>query len=204
MRWRVLLWPCLLLVACQEAKIVDATQVTVVIDADEELKNKKHLALIEVDVLDEAGKSSVSKHSFALADTPLPLSFGIYRPPGGAEWFMLRTRGLDEDEKELVAHEAIDHFEPNKNREIHIELSILCLNKFCDALEGQTCNSQTGECEVILREEDAGRVILEEDGGPTDGGPQPQPVRDGGIDSGTMDGGRDRCTLGRSQIPCAL
>ena len=161
--------------ACAKSEFKDATEVIIVIDSDEQLKET--LATIKVEVLDEEGDTTASTHDFALdQDTQWPLSFGVYQPSGGAEWFRLVTRGLDAEGDLLVENKAIVSF-GNGRTTREIKLSSSCAGNFCTGSADQTCNPRTGECETVTRSPttvtstDEGGISGDDDGGADAGAP---------------------------------
>jgi len=155
-------------VACVEPASVQDSQVVAVVYSDPQLEPM--LDRITVEVRDDQGKRAVDEHAFALSkQITLPLSFGIVQPNGGAEWFMLVTRGYDSDGTLLVQHEVIAQFEARKKGLLQVYLGIACLRELCAGHPEQTCQGETGTCTDIERVRpeasgaDAAAPVLHED-----------------------------------------
>jgi hypothetical protein len=165
---------CALLSSCSSTEVVDATQVVVVVDSDKTLQAE--LTKIHVEVLDEAGKTSVSTEDFELtAKTKLPLSFGVYQPKSGADWFMLKVQGWKGAERR-VESKRIEHFERGKKLHVQVQLESDCAGNFCGDRADQTCSAEAGGCVAVGRGDAGQVVVVDDDAGPEDAGSDARPV----------------------------
>jgi hypothetical protein len=140
----------LCLAACTRPEAGAATEVVVVVYSDEALEPR--LRRVTVEVRDDLGERAYSQHSFVLGeDSPLPLSFGVVQPPNGAEWFMLVTEGLGDDDALLVRHKVIAHFEARRTGVLQVYLASACVGELCDGQADLSCYGETGMCGEIAR-----------------------------------------------------
>jgi hypothetical protein len=140
----------LCLAACTRPEVGTPTEVVVVVYSDEALEPR--LRRVTVEVRDDLGERTTSQHSFVLGeDSPLPLSFGVVQPPKGAEWFMLITEGLGDDDALLVRHKVIAHFEPRRTGVLQVYLASACVGELCEEQAELSCYGETGVCGEIAR-----------------------------------------------------
>lgn len=130
--------------ACGDAE-TPATQVLVVVYSD--LALGEQLSRIEASVQSADGVRTVSApFPFALAvdeERPegkysLPLSFGILKPPGGANTFRVVITGFgplgpEGSEVEVIEQKAIASFQQQRTLRLTVFLGSVCLQKACDA-----------------------------------------------------------------------
>jgi hypothetical protein len=157
MRWL----PLTLLAACAEPTLLAQTQVVVALYGERELG----LTRVEVQVRDEAGLNVVSEHAFDPLGE-LPLSFGVYQPERGADWFTLVARGYSGDTR-VVEYKVIAQFVAGQTGLLSVTLANRCAGVFCDESANETCYAEVGRCVPVARQtpdvvgEDASTVVGE-------------------------------------------
>lgn len=140
----------LCLAACTRPEVGAPTEVVVVVYSDAELEPR--LRRVTVEVRDDLGERAYSQHAFELGDdSPLPLSFGVVQPSQGAEWFMLITEGLGDDDALLVRHKVIAHFEARRTGVLQVYLASACVGELCGGQADLSCYGETGMCGEIAR-----------------------------------------------------
>jgi hypothetical protein len=141
----------LLLCACAEPELVARTQVVVAVYVDPGLASR--LTQVDVEVRDENGAEIVSEHRFELdeGDVTLPFSFGVYQASGGADWFMLIARGIDEGGTTLIEYKVIAQFLKGKTGLLPVVLSDKCAGMLCEGQLTESCYGDVGRCVSINR-----------------------------------------------------
>lgn len=185
---QLLVMLAVVLCACAEPELKARTQVVAVVYADPSLSPR--LGAIDVEVHDESGARTVSAHRFELGkgDVTLPLSFGVYQPSGGADWFMLVARGIDQAGTTLVEYKVIAQFVNGETGLLPVVLSANCVGMLCEGKLTESCYGDVGRCVPVSRVvpevqlSDAGTSELptpvsdastptDQDAGPVDAGP---------------------------------
>jgi hypothetical protein len=175
------------LCACAEPELKPRTQVVAVVYADPSLSPR--LGAIEAEVRDESGARTVSAHRFELStgDITLPLSFGVYQPSAGADWFMLVARGIDQAGSTLVEYKVIAQFVSGETGLLPVVLSASCVGMLCEGKLAESCYGDVGRCVPVSR------VVPEVQLGDAGTSELPTPVSDASTltdqDAGPVDAG---------------